>query len=188
MHAHCINLLPSLKNMDLSYRFCLPPFFLVSFRSRTLQLCKIDKFLPCVWSDIELKFVLSFTVRLVFFPYVKPQHILQFHNKTTTTTTKHSCTLLVALHSLSFFSFYKSLQFSFEISATYREICKLSASRYLNWLICSQLLAQCISFPRAMSNCGPCDGHQDGLFVDFFFRTMYNATIIRFGFCDIRYS
>ena len=173
--------------MNLSYRFCLPAFFFVSFTPYFAIVHNWYVFTMCLvghWIKVCVEFYCSarFLSVLTWNPST-----LQFHNKTTTTT-KHSCTLLVALRSLSFFSFYKSLQFIFEISATYREICLLSASRYLNWLICSQLPAQCISFPRAMSNCGPCDGHQDGLFVDFFFRTMYNATIIRFGFCDIRYS
>ena len=64
-----------LLNMNRSHRFCFPPFFLFLLYP-TLCSCTIGSFLPCVWSpEIELKFVLSFTVRLAFFHYVKPQHI-----------------------------------------------------------------------------------------------------------------
>ena len=60
-----------LLNMNRSHRFCFPPFFLFLLYP-ALCSCTIGSFLPCVWSEIELKFVLSFTVRLAFFHYVKP--------------------------------------------------------------------------------------------------------------------
>ena len=134
-------LLAIVLNMNLSNRFCLPPFFFVSFRSRTLQLCKIDTLIPFVWSDIELKLCWVLLFGSLSFRKWNPS-ALQFHNKT---TTNHSCTLLVALRSLSFFSFYKSLhdQCQTVVRVTVRTIC-LSIV---------------------------------------FFRTMYNTTIIRFGFC-----
>ena len=64
-----------LLNMNRSHRFCFPPFFFFVCFFLFLCSCTIGSFLPCVWSEIELKFVLSFTVRLAFFHYVKPQHI-----------------------------------------------------------------------------------------------------------------
>ena len=77
---------------------------------------------------------LSFTVWLAFFHYVKPQHILQFHNKTTTTKTimhfigsTNIDTNFYTQCSLSFSSFYKSLQLIFGISATYRFVSYLLA-------------------------------------------------------------
>ena len=64
-----------LLNMNRSHSFVSHHFFLFLLYP-ALCSCTIGSFLPCVWSsEIELKFVLSFTVRLAFFHYVKPQHI-----------------------------------------------------------------------------------------------------------------
>ena len=63
-----------LLNMDRSHRFCFPPFFWFLLHP-SLCSCTIGSFLPCVWSpEIELKFVLSFTVRLAFLHSETPAH------------------------------------------------------------------------------------------------------------------
>ena len=82
------------------------------------------------------------------------------------------------LYSLSVFSLAKSLQLILEISATYRLVSYLLAD---NWLIC-RLHAQCM-----ISNNNINSGRLlcDSVFVVIFFKTMYNKTIIKFGFCDI---
>ena len=81
------------------------------------------------------------------------------------------------LYSLSVFSLAKSLQLILEISTTYRLVSYLLAD---NWLI-SRLCTQCM-----MSNNNINLGSlQRYVCCYFFIKTMYNKTIIRFGFCDI---
>ena len=75
-------------------------------------------------------------------------------------------------YSLSVFWLAKSLQLILEISTTYRLVSCLLADKVARanaW------------FPITISIQVPCDG----VFVVIFFKTMYNKTIIRFGFCDI---
>ena len=84
--------------------------------------------------------------------------------------------IIYTLYSLSVLSLAKSLQLILEISATYRLVSYLLAA--YNWLIC-RLCTQW--FPITVSIQVP----WDGVFVIIFFRTMYNKTIIRFGFYDI---
>ena len=68
----------------------------------------------------------------------------------------------------------KSLKLIFEISANYRLVSYLLAD---NGLIC-RLRAQCM-----ISNIN--SGFLQRIFVVIFFKSMYNKTIIRSGFCDI---
>ena len=71
----------ALIDMNRSDRFCFPPFFFLFLLYPALCSCTIGSFLPCVWSEIEFKFVLSFTVRLAFFHYVKTQPTTAFITK-----------------------------------------------------------------------------------------------------------
>ena len=123
--------------MNLSYRFWLPPFFFVSFIPYFAIVHNWYVFTMCLvgrWIKVCVEFYCS--ARFLSVLTWNPSTFYSFITKQQQQNT-HARTLLVALRSLSFFSFYKSLKFISEISATYREIC--SASRYLNWLICSQL-------------------------------------------------
>ena len=77
------------------------------------------------------------------------------------------------LYSLSVFSLSKSLHLILEISANYRLVSYLLAD---NYLIC-RLYAQCmISNNNNQFRFLPC------VFVVIFFKTVYNKTIIIFGF------
>ena len=73
-----------------------------------------------------------------------------------------------SLNSLSVFSLVKSLQLILEISATYRSVSHLLAD---NWLSCRLHLCN-VWFPITKSIQVPC------VFVNIFFKTMYNKTII----------
>ena len=79
-------------------------------------------------------------------------------------------------YSLSIFSLAKSLQLIFEISATYRLVSYLLAH---NWLIC-RLRAQCMIYNNRVYS-----GPLRRCVCCYFLQTMYNETIIRFGFCNI---
>ena len=75
-----------------------------------------------------------------------------------------------ALYASSVFSLAKGLQLILEISATYSLADNYSVSCARNaW------------FRITISIQVPCDG----VFFFIFFKTMYNKTIIRFGFCNI---
>ena len=76
------------------------------------------------------------------------------------------------LYSLSAFSLAKSLQLILETSATYRFVSYLLAN---NWLSCGFRVFRFLSIQVAC----------DCVFVVISFKTMYNKTIFRFGFCDI---
>ena len=78
---------------------------------------------------------------------------------------------------LSIFSLAEILQLILEISATYRLVSYLLAD---NWLFC-RLRAQCM-----ISKSNVKSVPWDGVFVVIYFKTMYNKTVIRFDFCDIR--
>ena len=81
------------------------------------------------------------------------------------------------LYSLSVFSLAKSLQLILEITATYRLVSYLVAD---NWLIC-RLRTQCM-----LSNNNINLGSLQRCVCRYFFiKTMYNKTVIRYGFWDI---
>ena len=83
-------------------------------------------------------------------------------------------------YSLSIFSLAEILQLILEISVTYRLVSYQLAAD--NWLpVICRLRVQCV-ISKSNVKSVPCNG----VFVVIYFKTMYNKTIIRFGFCDIR--
>ena len=74
LHAHCVTLTAKCwMNSNHSYRFCFPPFFCFFYIPFFLcaQSIRFGQ-----WIKVS---VWSFTVRIAFFHYVKPQHM--FHKK-----------------------------------------------------------------------------------------------------------
>ena len=76
------------------------------------------------------------------------------------------------------FVLVKSQQLIFEITAAYRFISQLSAD---NWLICWLRAQDMISKSNAKSV-----RSVRRFICRYIFQNMYNKTIIRFGFCDMR--